>query len=204
MTALTDACDTIRAWLNYGEDEYDNTLVTSFIRDAETTVSATLRVADMLQIDTAVIAADRVLLPSDWREADLIRVVDGDILKFRPRAEFYNNPDDDDNYNVGYYTISGKYLIVNSTGLDGATVELHYFQDIPALTDPANWFITRYPVIFRFAAMASAENYAREFETAAQWTNQVTALITQANDEYKASKTPQGQAVKPKRTKGFG
>lgn len=204
MTALSDFCTTIRAWLNYGEEEYPDALITSFVRMAETTLSTTLRVKHMLQIDTGVVAADRVLLPSDWVGLDLVRVVDGDVLKFRPRAQFYA-ASDDDNYNVGFFTVSGNYLIVNSTGLDGATVELHYMQDIPALTDPANWLLTKYPTLFQFAVMAAAENYAREFEAAASWEGKVSALVSQLNDEYTLSKTPQGQAItQTPRKKGFG
>lgn len=204
MTALSDFCTTLRQWLNYGEDEYDDTLVTSFIRDAETTLSLTLRVANMVQIDTAILNENRVLLPSDWLEADLIRVVDGKVLKFRAREAFYTPVEDDENYNAGYYTISGNYLITGPGVTDGATLELHYFQDIPQLTDPASWLLLRYPTLFRIAAMASAESYARDFEAAGVWTQQATALVTQLNDNYKESKTPQGQAIKPKRSKGFG
>lgn len=203
MTALTDFCTELREWLNYDEAEYSNTLVTSFIRDAETTVSTSLRVKHMIQIDTAILSESRILLPSDWLEADLVRVVDGDILEFRIRSEFYKESDDE-NYNANKYTISGNYLIVGDNVTDGETLELHYFQAIPPMTDPATWLKTYYPALYRFAAMVSAENYARDFDAAAQWLTQVTAIIEQLNDEYKASKTPQGQALKPRRTKGFG
>lgn len=204
MTALTDFCDELRQWLNYDEAEYDNDLVTSFIRDAETTLSTTLRVKHMVQIDTAVLAENRVLMPSDWLEADMVRVVGGSILDFRAREAFYTPVDDDPNYNAGYFTISGNYLITGPGVTDGATLELHYFQDIPPMTDPATWLKTKYPALFRFAAMASAEMYGRDFEAAASWTGQASAIVTQLNDEYKASKTPQGQALKARKIKGFG
>jgi hypothetical protein len=204
VTALTDFCTTIRSWLNYGEDEYPDTLVTSFIRMAETTLSVTLRVKHMLQIDTAILNENRVLLPSDWLEADLVRVVGGKILKFRAREAFYTPVLDDENYNVGYFTISGNYLITGPGVTDGATLELHYFQNIPELGEVSNWLLTYYPTLFQFAVMAAAENYARDFEAAGAWTTQATAIVSQLNEDYMKSKAPQGQALKPKKSKGFG
>lgn len=204
MTALSDFCTTIRQWLNYGETEYPDSLVTTFVRGAETTLSTTLRVKHMLQIDTAVIAVDRVLLPSDWVGMDLVRVVGGNPLQFRIREDFYKHSEDA-NYNNGFFTISGNYMIVKSGWLDGQTVELHYFQDIPPLTDPATFLLTKYPLLFQFSVMAVAEMYAREFDAANAWTTQATGIVTQLNDEYKLSKTPQGQVLKATpRRKGFG
>ncbi len=205
MTALTDFCNTIRAWLNYGDTEYTDALVTTFVRGAETTLSTTLRVKHMLQIDTGVVVVDRVLLPSDWVGLDLARVVGGSPLTFRTREQFYTANPNDENYNNGFYTISGNYLIVKSGWLDGQTIELHYFQDIPPLTDPATFLLTKYPLLFQFAAMAVAENYARDFDAASVWEGKTTALVTQLNDEYTLSKTPKGQVLRATpRRKGFG
>lgn len=203
MTALSDFCETLRGWLNFGSDEYPDELITSFVRMAETTLSPILRVKHMLQIDTAVVAVNRVLLPSDWEELDLVRVVGGKTLRYRERDAFYSPDAEDPNYNVGYYTIAGNYLSVADNILNDETIELQYFQNIPPLGQEPNWLLAYYPTLFIMSSLTAAMLYGIEDERAAGWQANVERQVAALNEEYLKSKAS-GSILKPRRAKGFG
>lgn len=164
-----------------------NAKITSWVRMAEERTSSELRVADMVQIDTALITTQRVLVPSDWRAADFVRIVDGDTLEFQPRKEFYRL-----NNATGYFTTSGRYLMVGGPPdtVDGKTVELHYFGDVPQLTNDVDindepiesWLAERYHTILlngtmTFAAPAMVDN-------SVDWDAKFTDRVAKVNDEY--------------------
>jgi len=204
MTALSDHCDVVRKWLDYGPDEYDDTLVTSWTRMAEQTLSINLRCKHMIQIDTGLVSTSRVPLPSDWLELDFVRIVDGSPLKFRSRTEFYTPPDPPDpNYNAKHYTLSGNLLMVGGNIADGRSVEITYFQEIPPLGDEPNWLMEHYSGLYVFSTLTAAALYGIENDQAAVWEDKASAIVSSLNGEYLKSKASGSNLAMPRR-KGFG
>lgn len=199
MTAISDHCNTIRSWLNF---EYDDTLITSWVRMFEETVNVNVRCKHMIQIDTGTVVSERVLLPSDWLELDFVRVVDGSTLRFRGRDEFYNNVQKDENYNSGRYSISGNYLITGDVG-DGKSVELHYFQEVPPLSANPNWLMTHYSGLYVFGTLVAALAYGIEDDRSAAWSSKVQEYFGSINNEWLVSKAS-GSRLTVKRRAGFG
>jgi hypothetical protein len=155
----------------------------------------------MLQIDTGLLIEQRYLLPLDWRELDFVRVVGGKGLRFAPRDDFYN-PDyaDDQPY---CYTLSGNYLIVGGTSVDGLSVEITYYQDLPPLGDDATWPVLKYPMMFTLKTLATASTYALEDERGDRWEAQSAKLIDDINVEHRYSKAS-GSRLTQRHRRSFG
>lgn len=200
MTALTDHCDTIRAWLNF---EYPNELIISWTRMAEELLSASLRCKHMIAIDTAHVNERRVLLPGDWLALDFVHIVDGRPLLFRSRDEFYSNPNNLVNKNEGYYTLTGNYMIVGGNIEDGKAIEISYYETIPPLGDTPNWLMHYYSRLYVSATLSVASAYSLEDERAVTWQAAMQSFVDMINEEHAKSKASGSKIVMPKR-KGFG
>lgn len=201
MTALTDSCDTIRAWLNRDSDDFPDTLCTTFIRMAEADLSDKLRCSDMIAIDTATVVNDRVLLPSDWRELDFVRVVDSYPLEYTDRTNFYAKSPE---AQLRHYTITGNYLLVGGPPTAGSprSLEISYFESIPPLLNEATWVQTKYPNLFLASIMVSASAYGIEDQRAQGFEAKAQSLIDEINAKYLLSKAS-GSRLRRNKTKGF-
>ena len=186
MTAISDFCNTIRAWLGLGSDVYPDEVVTSWVRMTESFLSGVLRVKEMIQIDTGVIVAERYLLPSDWREMSFVRIVGGKPLRYLPKDNFYDPDFDEDQDKC--YTLSGNYIMIGGNTADGTNVEITYYQDIPPLANNANWLITRHPTLLTLQTLSVASMYSIEDERGANWAQQCIQLIAAANTEHQITK----------------
>ena len=202
MTAISDHCDTIRAWLNY---EYSDTLITSWTRMAEELLSVDLRCKHMIAIDTALVEQSRIRLPLDWQELDFVRFENGGPLKFRDRTTFYTNPDNDPNHSHGYYTITGNYMVVGGSVDDGVNIEISYYENIPPLDTDPNWLMTYYSRLYTSATIAVSKMYAiGEEQSAVVWDAATQDFINKINEQHLIGKTSGSQLNMPRRSKGFG
>lgn len=204
MTALSDQCDVIRGWLNLGPDVYPDSVVTSWIRMAEEALSKRLRVKEMVQIDVGTLVQDRYLLPSDWREMDFIRVIDGKPRRYVPRDDFYNPDEPFASDQKNCYTIAGNYIIVGGTSATAPIqLEITYYQDIPPLDVDPNWIILKAPTLYTIAALGIASMYAIEDERGPLWSGQVDTLVQDMNDEHARSKAS-GSRLTVRHRRSFG
>jgi len=188
MTAIHDQCEVIRGWLNLGDDVYPDPVVTSWIRMAEENLSKRLRCKDMIQIDTATIEEQRVLLPNDWRALDLVRVIGGKPLRYAPRDDFYNTDEPYKSDQKYCYTIIGNYLIIGNTAAGVVNVELAYYQSIPPLGDTDTWLQLQYITLFTMETLRIASMYSIEDERTPLWTAESDRLVGDINDEHANSK----------------
>lgn len=202
MTALSDFCDTVRAWLN--REDYDDALVTSWVRHAEERLDESLRIDHMIQIDTATVSAAerRVVFPEDYLEADFIRSVSGVPYRYEARDPFYGRAI---TANTNMYTIVGRFIVFGgpideTTGLD---VELHYYGRVPRLGDDPTWLSSQFNELLLFSTIVSASIYGIEDERAMAMAGAVTAKIKSLNERHLLSKAS-GSRLTRKTGKGFG
>lgn len=203
MSALTDFCDVIRQWMNWGEDEYSNTLVTTFVRMGEERINEKLRIADMVTTsDPLVIVDGTAEFPPDWLESDFVRIIGGGPLQYKPRADFYT-PNEDGTYdNAGKFTTIGRSIFVNSDVVTGTELEVSYFATAPQLDD-ATWLSTKYTALNLMAALIHAGMYYIEDERTAGWSTFVDSKINSLNDSYKMAQ-PSGSRLTTKSKRSFG
>lgn len=217
MTAIGDFCNTIRGWLAF---EYTDALILSWTRMAEEYLSESLRCKHMIAIDRGLVSEQRVKLPADWLELDVVREVqfvqpsvvpgDPDIvtgvnrpLLFKSRDDFYGNTND---ANDGFYTITGNYLIVggNPGSNTPVNIEISYFQTIPPLGDDPNWLYSHYLRLYVTATLTIATSYSIEDERGAAWQAASQDFIDRINTNHTLSKASGSKLKLARRTKGFG
>lgn len=200
---LTEFLTSLRGFTNFTDPtvQTDNVL-TGWLRMGESRVNSELRIADMVQIDTATITTDRVLAPSDFIAADFVIGPDGLPWTYKPRDEYYRIDEGTDR--EGFYTTSGNYLIFGGEPdvVDGKEVELHYFGDIPALTGDANWVSNRYSLLLVSATMAVASMGMIEPEQAVVWEAATDKQIKVLNDRYTSSRAAGSKLSR--KVRGFG
>jgi hypothetical protein len=198
---LADWCDTFRGWLNREDDDYPDSLVTTFIRMAEADLSDRLRCADQIAIDTSNVSVDRVQLPSDWRELDFVRIVDGYPLEFCDRTNFYAKSPE---AQKRHYTLTGNFLLVGGppTVSVPRQVEISYYEAVTPLLNVDTWLQVKYPNLFLPAVMVSASAYGVEDERAQGFEAKVQGLVDTINEKHKTSKSS-GSRLRRNFTKGF-
>ena len=203
MTAIGDFCNTIRGWLNLGPDVYPDPVVTSWVRMAEGLLGDELRCKEMIQIDTGLLSEQRYLLPSDWKQLELVRLVGGGALRYSPKDEFYNTNQryvDDQKH---CYSISGDYLIIGGMVPDGTEVEITYYQAPPPLEDDVVWTLKNYPALFLIKTLYVASMYAIEDDRGATWKTHSDDMIDKANTAHLFSKAS-GSRLTRRHMRGFG
>jgi len=184
MTDYTVFQDAVRDWV--GRSDFSDATVTSIIRMAETTLSQSLRVRQMVVRADAIIANGRVALPLDFIEAEIIRITNGAPLVFRTPDEFYVNtvrPKE-------WYTILGEEIEFGAPipEIEGLRITMSYFQHVPTFVDVATWLYTYHYNIYLQACNASAALYAQEFERATSIEGIVSGLVEIANMNYNKGK----------------
>jgi hypothetical protein len=167
----------------------------------ESILGKQLRCKEMIQIDTGLLIDQRYLLPSDWRALDFVRLVGGKALRFIPRDDFYNPLLADDQPNC--YTLSGNYIIMGGTSVDGLSVEITYYQSLPPLGNDPTWPLIQYPMMFTLKTLATASTYALEDERGDRWEAQSSKLIDDINVEHLHSKAS-GSRLTARRRRSFG
>jgi len=149
-----------------------------FIALAEAGFNRILRTRDMLTRATASTTSQYVSLPTDFLEMSNIELTS----TTPPKRLVYITSDRSDDYReqqndkVGipdYYTIEGTSIQLLPTPDATYTLQLNYFQDIPALAALAdsgdNWLLSAHPDIYLYATLMQASPYIMDPQSAGQW-----------------------------------
>lgn len=203
MSALNDHCNVVRSWMNWGEEEYSDVLITGFTRMGEERLNETLRIADMVKTSVPLtIVASAATFPADWLESDFVRIIGGGPLQYKPRADFYTPNDMGAYENAGKFTTIGKEIFVDSAVVSGTELEISYFARVPPLDD-ATWLSINYPSLNLMATLIHAGMYFIEDERTAGWVTFVESKIKSLNDAYKMAQ-PSGSRLSAKSKRTFG
>ena len=162
-------------WLNRSDL---TSRIPEFITLAEASFNRTLRTKDMLTRATTSTDAQYVALPSDFQEMLNVELTSTDP----PRRLIYATSDRSDDYRrqksnkAGipvHYTIEGLTLQLNPTPDINYTVQMNYYQDIPALSakadSEANWLLTAHPDCYLYSTLMHASPYLMDPQSAQMW-----------------------------------
>jgi hypothetical protein len=152
QTALAD-------WLNRADLDQQ---IPDFIALAESTLNDVLRSSFMVTSATQAITAGRASLPSDALEIVYVQVADTEdepleqttpqqlLMLRRARTRAAGNPK--------FFAIVGRELLVTPTPSGATSVDIDYYQKIPALSDSntSNWLLDEAPHIYLYTALLHA------------------------------------------------
>jgi hypothetical protein len=195
-------------------------LVTQFVRDAESKLNAELRIDRMIQSDQALITSRCAPLPDDWLEFDLVLIADATLasgwrpLRYLPRDEFFKWPDQayttthsSSNSTWGKYTIEGRQIYVGGPpdAVNGNTIQINYYGEVPVFSDTVNsWVYTKFPSLYRYAALINADLHAVGEENQAQMLKQLAEdMIQKLNMAHRYSRAS-GSKLARSRMRSFG
>lgn len=183
MSDFSNFLTDIRNWT--GRPDFDDTLVTSFVRMVETSLKDSLRVREMVVRAKAVVTTGVVALPEDWVEAEQIRFTDGKPLEYKTNDAFYGGERNRTNY-----TILGNDIEFGAPidEVEGLAVTMAYYQHIPTFTNASTWLHAKYYNIFLQACNAAAAMYSQEFERASSINEFVSSMVDAANATYRRGK----------------
>ena len=166
--------------------------IPEFIALAEASFNRNLRTRDMLVRSSASSTSQYVSLPSDFLEMTNIELTSTDP----PKRLVYITSDRSDDYREAknnktgtpeYYTIEGTSIQLLPTPGESVTLQLNYFQDIPALSGLAdnsnNWLLLANPDIYLYATLMQASPFLMDPQAAQQW----DALLARSMQELQMS-----------------
>ena len=162
-------------WLNRSDL---TTRIPEFISLAEASFNRNLRTRDMMTRSTASISSQYISLPTDFLEMSNIELPSTSP----PKRLIYMSPDRSDDYREqkndkagkpSYWTIEGDSIQLLPTPDATYTIQLNYFQVIPALSglgdSENNWLLLDHPDVYLFATLMQASPYIMDQQSAQQW-----------------------------------
>jgi len=203
MTDFSDFCGVIADWAN--RQDWSPALVTSFVRDAEQKFNAELRVDRMINTDDAIIASRCAPLPPDWLEMDFVSVANPNAangwmpIRYMARDQFFNTvdsgtrvPSGRQGRSYGFYTLEGRqiYFGGHPDAVNGRPIRISYYGEVPVFSDTQDsWVYTKYPSLYRYAALINADLHAVGEEQSSAVMKQLTEdMITKLNNDHLRAK----------------
>jgi hypothetical protein len=162
-------------WLNRSDL---TSRIPEFISLAEAGFNRNLRTRDMQVRSITSTQGQYVNLPSDFLEMLNIELTSTSppkrlIYITSDRSDDYREKDNDAVGTPKYYTIEGTKIQLLPTPSAAVTLQLNYFQDIPALSGLAdsasNWLLTAHPDIYLYSTLMQASPYIMDQQSAQQW-----------------------------------
>lgn len=211
MTDFSDFCSQIADYAN--RQDWSLTLVTSFVRDAEQKFNSELRVDRMIETAVNTVTCRCSTLPDDWLEfvsGAGIEIANPNgangwlPLRYKPRDEFFNLTDQ---WAYGYYTIQDRTITFGGSpdATEGIAYQIKYYGEVPVFADATpSWVYTKYPAMYRYAALINADLHAvGEEDKAANMKQLAEDMIGKLNADHLRAKAS-GSRLKRSRIRSFG
>jgi len=176
--AISTKAELITAVANWLNRSDLTARIPEFTSLAEASFNRNLRTREMLVRSTASTTGQYVSLPTDYLEMLNIELTSTSP----PKRLVYITSDRSDDYRensnneVGtpdYYTIEGTSIQLLPTPSASVTVQLNYYQDIPALSGLAdsgnNWLLLAHPDIYLYGTLMQASPYIMDQQSAQIW-----------------------------------
>jgi len=159
ITTYAELQTAVGDWLNRADLDQK---IPDFIRLAESTLNDVLRSADMVTSATAAITSGRATLPSDALEivyAQVASTEDEPLEQIAPQQlTMLRRTRTRDAANPRFFAIVGRQLVVTPSPSGSVSVDLDYYQRLPALTssNTTNWLLTDAPHVYLYTSLLHA------------------------------------------------
>ena len=176
-------------WLNRS-DLTDR--IPEFITLAEAQLNRLIRTREMLTRSTTSTNAQYVALPSDFLEMLNVELTSTDpsrrlLYATSDRSDDYRQQKSDKAGIPVHYTIEGLTLQLNPTPDQNYTIQMNYYQDIPALSakadSDANWLLLAHPDIYLYGTLLQSAPYLMDPQSIGTW----GTIYAQSVQELKVS-----------------
>jgi hypothetical protein len=219
---VTDFADFKAQLMDYANrQDWSDTLVTSFVRNAEEKLNAELRIRQMICTATNNVTQMCAPLPDDWLEADFMQIASGTTpsgwrpIRYRQRDLFFKLPVlpytggswADSRSTNGFYTIEGGTLFFGGPvdDVEGTQFQLSYYAEVPVFSDTVNsWVYTKFNSLYRNCALMHADLHAVGEEDKAGGLKMLAEdQITKLNQNWQRARAS-GSLLARGRVRSFG
>jgi hypothetical protein len=184
--------------------------IPAFVKMAEARFNRELRTREMIERVTTTTDEQYVPLPSDFLEAHNVQILDPTSYK---GVLEYAEPNKIDELRFFPETIRPTHFSIIGANIEFApvpegslTVELNYYQSIPALDATSgastNWLLTKAPDLYLFGALVASAPFLEEDERIATWATLSGKVIQDLNLEATRSASRGSRLVAKRRTFG--
>lgn len=159
ITTYAELQTAIGDWLNRADLDQK---IPDFIRLAESTLNDVLRSADMVASSTAAITSGRATLPADALEvvyAQVASTEDEPLEQITPQQlTMLRRTRTRSAANPRFFAIIGREMVVTPTPSGALSIDIDYYQRIPALTinNTTNWLLTDAPHLYLYTSLLHA------------------------------------------------
>ncbi len=201
----SDLKQAVEDWLNKPEIVE---AVPTFIAFAEARFNRELRLNAMLAKQSLTTSVATVPLPADWLQHSSIVVTSPanvvSSLVYVSPDEYYDILKNKMTGDPRYYTIVDTDIILYPAPGGATTLDLIYYQRIPALSDAntSNWLLARSPDLYLYATLLAAEPYLQNDDRAAMWSANVQQMMQAMRMESERASRPSGALSARRRTFG--
>ena len=181
-----------------------------FIDNAEAEMNRMVRHRKMIKRVTANVDTHFTTLPDDFLEAVNVQLNTDPIRLLRQvtleTADQYRENNGDVTGTPDYYAIVGETLELVPRPSSQVTLELTYYQKIPALSasNLTNWLIDEYPDLYLYAVAKQACIFLMDDERLTTYAALFTAQMNALKDEQEKVKFAGGSLTVKRRTYGGG
>ena len=175
ITTKAELHTAVANWLNRSDL---TARIPEFISLAEASFNRNLRTRDMQVRSIASTQGQYVNLPSDFLEMLNIEITSTSPPKrlvyiTSDRSDDYRERDNNTTGTPSYWTIEGDKIQLFPTPSAAVTLQLSYFQDIPAfsgLADSANnWLLLAHPDIYLYGTLMQASPFLMDQQSTQLW-----------------------------------
>tara|TARA_R110002051_G_scaffold312745_1_gene388166 strand:- start:824 stop:1459 length:636 start_codon:yes stop_codon:yes gene_type:complete len=175
ITTKAELNTAVANWLNRSDL---TARIPEFISLAEASFNRNLRTRDMQVRSIASTQGQYVNLPSDFLEMLNIEITSTSppkrlIYITSDRSDDYRERDNNTIGTPSYWTIEGTKIQLFPTPNAAVTLQLNYFQDIPAFSGLAdsgsNWLLLAHPDIYLYGTLMQASPYIMDQQSAQIW-----------------------------------
>ncbi len=218
MTDFADFCASLKDYAN--RQDWSDVLTTSFVRDAEQKINAELRIDRQICVAKNTVTDQCSTLPDNWLESDFMLMSANTPtgwfpIRYKPRDQFFrtDNPSTStistasNSTTYGQYTIEGRVIFFGGPpdAIEGNVYQLSYYSEVPVFSDTQDsWLYTKFPSLYRFAALMHADLHAvGEEDKAGGLKMLVEDQIKKLNDAHRLSRAS-GSRLSRGHTRSFG
>lgn len=162
-------------------------LIPDFVMLAERRINADLDARQQESLLSLSIAqgALSVSLPDDAGRIRSLSVLTGDELEYMTPASFAHEQMQSISGKPRAYTVIGSDVFIGPVPDADYTLQLAYWQYVPALADSAgvNWLITQHPEVYLAASMCESIMYTKNLDALPAWEQKYAVALNGVNKQ---------------------
>lgn len=178
--------------------------IPTFIQFAEASFNRKLKTRKMITRATSTVSSEFVALPPDYNALYDVQLLTDPVkpMTYMTPSELHNDQRMSVPAAPSYYTVMGDSLELSPLPDNSYVMEIVYWANVPALTDPAdsNWVLAAHPDLYLYQTLKQAAPYLQNDDRLVTWGGLADAImedITISDERSVKGGVPLKMRIKP-------